>query len=256
MSFLSTINNVHLGFINKVPLFWLPDGGDLHSLISSESKMIPKRALPNHLILGDASSENGSLLLNIDTCVIHFLEYVGGLNSDEDIEENYSKSSPIRGIYKSIDSVLYAMDESEESSNSENKEVQSFKNLKIDLNHLNQGIITNLYSDFASIFEKRESGYFFDFKVELQVAIGAFVVQEMPLDYCIASPMLRAFAHKVRAMNCKDLLSERGLDYLSMFSGVLDYNLQGRWNNKRGQTTWGFSLNKWFEPGIKKNMLS
>ncbi|MEG1036678.1 MAG: hypothetical protein RSN61_21330 [Chryseobacterium sp.] len=254
MSFLSSVNNVHVGFLNNVPLFWLPDGGDLHSLITNESKLIPKKAQPNHLLLGNAE-DGGALLLNIDSCVIQFLNYIGGLYDNEEIEEIYAHNSKLREIYSVVESVsttLDGFDEDELNKNTEKKAIYNFSKLNLDINYLSVDVLSNIHASIHNIFNSNEKGYYFDFKQELQLAVGAFIVSEMPLDYCISSPELRAFAVKANAYNLDDLLSERGLQYLSLFSGTLRYNLQGKWNNKKGQTTWGFGLTDWYVESIKK----
>lgn len=248
MSSLSGFNNVHVGFLSGIPLLWLSDGADLRDLFSGECRTA-KEGKVNHLLLGNDDVAQGVMLIDMDACVLQLFKEFQANYEDDDLTD---WSGGYQEVLSAIQSIGKTIDEEE------NEEIVKALSWKLDLNFLHIKNINKLYTSFDSIVEadkKENQFYVMDFNEDFKLALGMFIVWEMPTDHCLIIPEMRYFASLLKKLSWGEMFTDKMEKSMDLFTGVLRSNKLGKFNNKLGQTTWGYDLQDWIADNAKRKPL-
>lgn len=227
MSAIDTMNHAHVANFFKLPVYWVFEENDMFYLTGSPEDD-NKKINQYFLTIGGGSGEHPALIINNDAVLVNFLYNVEEVeqpneNSSETDEfdyEMYKLSEELIDFYQSVDE------------------------------HIGYGILNknqwplDTFVRIAKEFEK-ESKNDEDLESKIINAVALFIINEMPLEYCIKDKKLIEFAKMYRSNRwLKAIKYEEMCDRFVGFTGVLNCQKSGRIiiDNK---VVWGYNLNDW-----------
>lgn len=195
MSAIDTTSNVHCGNFNDIPLYWCPEGGDLHQLVEDapEDAVIKK----SHLFIGGGSGEHPALLLNINKCIRSAISFL------IDCQEATYKSSnaSLESIHEKIDRLIFDDETADETLDGA---------YAFDIN-IGQWYYEDLKlaDEYMASKVKDENFNVLQLEERIMVAIGVFALGEFQ-DYCmfceneqLAQLFTEAYEHCVGDLFCE-----------------------------------------------------
>lgn len=219
MSAIDTFNNVHVAYINNLPIYWILTENKM-SLLTELKEDELKIINQYNLSIGGGSGEHPALVFYNDQVVYNFLQHTIYYDNDN---ENNVQIKELKNMIKKIN-------------------VQESDFLTTNSFNKNQWDLSS-FIKLADFFKQHGIMDIENFESNLSNLMALLIINEMPIEDCIKNEDIKKCIYFIRENNDVNFygLNESYVNKLSGFYSMKLIHKYGK-TQKNGKTIWEYGL--------------
>lgn len=232
MSAIDTLTHAHVANFFRLPVYWVFEEGSLFNLTDSNDDEVINQY---YLSIGGGSGEHPALIINNDAVLFRFLRNVCEIEEPE-IQDNESHEFDY-SMFKLSEEIKEKYFDKNNHFQNINEEIT---NWTIDQNQWPLETFIRLDKEFKEVSESEE--YLTDKIID---SVALFIINEMPLEYCLRDCQLIEFANMVKSNRWSRIFEDNEIYQKFVgFTGILECQKSGK-IIRDNKVIWGYSLNDW-----------